>query len=235
MCVCLCSPSITLLQDYGGRWKVLQYLARNFYTAELVSAALVPGSGSEPDLQVKVVVDGPTAIGGSVTMSAYSWKSGLTGSVEAKFDSVAAGTSLAYQQPLSTFLDAAHCPSASECVVLLSASDSGGTLLSRNFLFISPFTEVTTLQDPKLAVVSVKAAASTQAADGAMPVFDVTVSGAAVAPLVWLETKYAGVWSDNAFVMTEATLTLQFTAWESVTASELQESTIIESLYSFYN
>jgi beta-mannosidase len=53
----------------------------------------------------------------------------------------------------------------------------------------------------------------------------------AVAPFVWLDAgDLKGRWSDNGFLMTEATRTVTFLAFEPTTPSQLESSISVTSL-----
>ena len=85
-----------------------------------------------------------------------------------------------------------------------------------NWLLLSNFYDVTTMQDPQLAVTSVAPAEGAEALAAALPweqPFTVTLSNAApVAAFVWAETVFAGRWSDNGFMLTSPTKALTFYA-----------------------
>ena len=75
-------------------------------------------------------------------------------------------------------------------------------------LLLSPFYDVVTMRPPRLNVSSVRPVRhpSAQQYENA---FAVTVTAEASAAFVWLEAQYPERWSDNGFLMTEASHGLQ--------------------------
>merc|ERR1719201_2545591 len=104
-----------------------------------------------------------------------SWRDGVLHTWEVPFSSAAASATVAvgnmtFQQLLHT----GQCPDAAECVLTFRALDEAGHELSRNFLLLAPFYDVTTMRHPKLRVTSVVERKDYMADMAGETAFDVT-------------------------------------------------------------
>ena len=141
-----------------------------------------------------------------------------------------------FSAALRDVLSATSCPSAAECVLTLALEVGTGPetlVLARNYVFLSPLRNVTTMRDAGLRVSNVVDAGS----DGrGRRTFNVTIAksaGGIPATNVWLETPLAGLWSDNNLLLTnEAQLELVWrTDDENATATALASSLAVLSLF----
>jgi hypothetical protein len=140
---------------------------------------------------------------------------------------------------MASVVEGTNCSARNECVLHLEVSAVVGTrhtVLATNNVYLTPFNQVTTMQDPGLAVHQVVAAGSSPRPSHShysdLAVFNVTVTAAVVpAPFVWLETELPGRWSDNGMLLTDATVHLQwFTDDANVTADQLAATLSVRSL-----
>jgi len=202
--------------EYGGRWKVLHYLAKDFYAPVIVSSYITKGT-----LGVYLVNDQLTPISGNVTLRAWSYTTGLkkAWTFSASMRALTAGK--VYQQDVSSLLSQSGC-SATTCLLTLNLEDGSKRQIHENFLFLGdPKSSV--FQNPKLTVVNSRVVREGE--------FEIAIQGSNVAPLVWLETTVPGRFERNAFVYTEGVYHLRFFAWEDVSIDEFLQTLTISSLF----
>lgn len=218
--------------DYTGRYKMVQYYTTKFYEPFHVAAF---GTPQHQDFQISVINDDPYkgAVKGVVRVTMNTWQDGRIGSWDVPFKSQPASAEYVYNSTFLDMLEKGGCPQndATLCFLTLEAIEDGtGDILSSNFLLLTPMYDVVTMKNPQLALSKVKPADERTALGarlGEQP-FDVTISAQAVAAFVWIETPFAGRWSDNGILMTQPNVTLTFFADTAVngniTSDQLKSS-----------
>ena len=226
--------------DYVGRYKMVQYTAARAYAPVLASAT---GNLDHNDFAAVVINDkvGSTdgIANGTLVFRMHTWSDGPIQGGEWSVP-VNAPPASAVTVAKSSFQEMLHkgkCADASKSFLTLTLHNASGVVLSRNHLMLAPFFDVTTMRDPQLAIASVTPVAEPVAAGAVAAIesttsgaFDVTIATKASAAWVWLQTQYAGRWSDNAILMTvdrpNVTLTWFADAQKSshVTAAMLMKS-----------
>jgi hypothetical protein len=191
---------------------------------------------------------------GCVVLTSWSWSQGLVGSLNVPFSLAGGWNTTTLLSPNTTTLaqvlegtapGGGPCvANISDCVLTVAAyngscSSSKGEgaypLLDDNFLFLGPFTNVTTMRDPRLTITDVEAAPDlgplayrvSYAAAGPLP-----------AALVWLQSQYTGHFDDsNGRVLTAPSATAVFrldpseSGGGTITPGQLAASLSIWSLF----
>jgi len=226
-------PSWSTL-ELGGRPKVGFYESARAFAPLLVAGHLVTSGTAPFGVETRIYFSSSTynalpSGSSTLTISSLLWSGGATGAPLQVAVSLPAphSSSLIFSAPLQVLLDATGCPARNQCVLTLSVSDdASGALLSSNWLYLSPFNQVTTLRgDPGLSIASVVA--------GSQPlefIVELTTSVVPV-PAVWLETPLLGRFSDNGFLLTAPRTLLTFFAdGAGITPQQLRDSLQVWSL-----
>jgi len=202
--------------EYGGRWKVLQYLAKDFYAPVIASSYILKGV-----MAIYVVNDLQTSTAGNITLHAWSYTTGLKMSWSFPFSIKALTAQNVHQRELSQLLAQSGC-TATTCIFTINLEDHIRRISHENFLFIGdPKSSV--FSNPNFQIVEPKVVR-----DG---VFSVGIKGTNVAPLVWLETDLPGRFERNGFVYTQGVTHVRFFAWEDMSLQDFLESLSVQSLY----
>jgi len=218
-------------QVIGGRWKPLQHFLRRSIFATVGAACLDDG-------RCYVRNDGKTAFTGSLRLSLIALSTGRTAWTSTQPLSIARGAhTVQWVCVRGTYAPGANCTAWDQiltdaqctkatCVFnadVLNGSDSSlassasATLLSSNQQLLLPPGQ---LEVAPNAIVT--AVVGTPNADGLIPV---TVTATATALLVTLTTLAPGVFSDNAFLLTQhAPVVLLFTPYGPADAAALRAS-----------
>ena len=134
----------------------------------------------------------------------FSWgDEGQLGTWEVPYAATEASASLAYNTTFDDILAKGGCPDPTRCVLTVAAKN-GTEVISENYLYLTPFYDVTTAacksgnawECTKFSVVSVTE-------DAAAPgVYDIKYTVGTVTPFLWLETDVPGHFSDNGMLVT---------------------------------
>jgi uncharacterized membrane protein YgcG len=258
------APSWAMVES-TGRPKAAFYALAHLFEDVLVSgwADVGPGTGGSGD--VVVYVSNSAYNGGfaenatTVCVGVQTWADGAAADHERTTSCwpvpalAPHASTRVLATPLNPLLAAANCSGggggggSAACFltfVLYDGASGGGNVLSANWAFLAPFSSVTTMRDPELAVTDV---VQTPGEEG---VFTVTVQAAAApAAFVWLETAFVGRFSQNAFLLAcgvprgatpcggggPVSLDLTWTSagggGANVTAAELAASLVVWSLW----
>lgn len=195
--------------DYTGRWKMVQYFTKRFYAPFLTAAF---GTAVHGRFRAYIINDYTVAdwhITGELRFTMHSWASGPIGSWFVRYDSPPGTAIEVHNSSWSQMLAAGNCDDATDCFLMLEAFDgsaSDGHLLSTNYLLLSPFFDVTSMQNPNLTVVSIDALDRNNASGVATgeDAFAVAIHADAPAAYAWVETKWHGRWSDNGILIPRA-------------------------------
>ena len=191
--------------DYTGRYKMVQYFAKQFYSPVLVSPF---GTAVHGKFETYVVNDNAfaaDALAGDIVFNMQSWSDGLVGSWTEQYTAAPGSATSVFNCTWQAMLARGNCPDGTKCFLTVdvyagSSSTAGAQPVASNYLLLSPFLDVTTMADPQLKVTNVALAPDAGAVDGEVP-FEVTITSVASAAFVWIETQFAGRWSDNGMLM----------------------------------
>jgi beta-mannosidase len=211
--------------EWGGRWKVLHYLAKQFYNPILASMYLLSGNGG-----IYVVNETPQPISGSLSLTMWSWDS-LTplNTWSQDFNQAAFSANPVYNFSQSSLLSSGKCPSVSACVLTYQIANPSGVVWSSNHYFLSSLKDVTTFKNPQLTISSV---VETIPPPEYAHAFIISFSSQAIAPFVWLETTQSGHFSDNGFLWVPTSeKSVSFYTRAALTPASLQASLTIWSLW----
>jgi len=204
--------------EYGGRWKMLHYYTKKFFSPRLVS---VYQSGD--DVCIYFVNDLPTtATNVTIRLTTGTYASLMPGVAKAYPGRSFEGLTSTYVDKIA-ITELLGSNNMKEHFLTYHMEDSeGNTIGSENFLLLGKPDEATLLPS-KITVTDVRETSESN-------VFKVHIATDQVAIFVFLETPIDGVFSDNGFLLHEVTLTLEFEAREATTASALHQSLRITSL-----
>jgi beta-mannosidase len=204
--------------DYTGRYKMVQYFTERFYAPFLVSPFGTAVHGRFGTHVINDEVYSADHKRGELVFTMHTWADGPVGGWKVSYDAPPGTAGSAYNSSWDEMLVKGGCPDAdgTNCFLTVDAydgqapdgrmgdADAGSSLLiSSNYLLLSPFIDVTTMQNPQLQVGSVallEGEAAVGAVDGEVA-YEVIITAAASAAFVWIESKYAGRWSDNGLLM----------------------------------
>ena len=186
-------------QVLGGRWKPLQYWYRASIYADVMASC---GAG-----QCYLKNDHPTPFSGTVTITSVDFATGKNTTLVSKKVSLAAGAGVTDWFTIPPV-------DGSKEILLSEVVRDDGTVESHHAI---PFAAPKNMSLPK-ATVTFEAATSPNA-DGSV---DVTITTDAFALYVTLTTLAQGYFSDNAFVMTPGSRTIQFIPVQGFQMSDLK-------------
>uniref|UniRef100_A0A8D1NIK7 Beta-mannosidase n=1 Tax=Sus scrofa TaxID=9823 RepID=A0A8D1NIK7_PIG len=214
------APSWSSL-EYGGKWKMLHYFARNFF------APLLPvGFEDEDVFFIYGVSDLHSDCTVMLTVRVHTWSSlkPVCSETTKLFVMKAGESALLYKKPVPELLNCTKCTRQS-CVVTFYLSTGSQLLSPTNYHFLSSLKEAKGLQKANItAIIS-------QQGDA----FAFALETSAVAPFVWLDVGgIPGRFSDNGFLMTEKTRTVLFYPWKPTSKRKLEQSFHVTSLTSIY-
>lgn len=224
--------------EYGGRWKVLHYAAKRFYSPMLVSMwsdgfARDPASPTSRTgtVHVHVVSDHTySVLYTALRIQMWSWSDGLLGQWSVLLDAIPPlSAHEVWTTSTSDFLRRGRCSDITRCFVVYALIGGDGAVYSENYYFLTSPKFADSFKDPQLTIQRIES--------WAPGMFNIDLSGTAPAAYTWLETPYGGRFSDNAFIYTpNRTITLQFYADDSdLSVSKLAESLTVTSLWHVYH
>ncbi|KAH3756825.1 mannosidase, beta A, lysosomal L-like [Pelomyxa schiedti] len=183
--------------EYNGRWKLAHNYAVDFFAPTLISSYEKPVN----TLQVYAVSDLEDSItSSSLLIEAVSWADGsVLGKWSTTFSINPQTSSKVYSNTISSMIGARK---RSECVFVLTWTNSLGELLSENTFFLSDFQDVS-LPSPNITVSNVTSIDESSAR--------LTLSSSTMAPFVFLQTSIPGRFSKNGFLIRPKTIyTVEF-------------------------
>lgn len=98
--------------EYGGRWKLVHYYAKNFFSPLLVSSYKKDGL-----YDVHVTSDIVSPLSGTFTFDLWQWNGTLRNSTKISFDLDSLGSKSVFSSPLTTI-----CRVPEECLFHLSVT-----------------------------------------------------------------------------------------------------------------
>eukprot|EP00760_Papus_ankaliazontas_P034647 PhM_4_TR7334/c0_g1_i1/m.46005/K01192/E3.2.1.25, MANBA, manB; beta-mannosidase len=191
--------------EYGGRWKLAQYLMRHAFQNVHVSARYVDNGAKE--VMVVAISDDP----GAAPTDAISQVTLQLGSLRERslFDAhritvknigaISNDARTVYKNDTDAIVHALFPknkspPCLDELYLKLTAWGGNGNAIASNIFFLGNLAKLTTsLPNPQISVESVVAVSEA--------VINVTLVSQETAAFVWLETQYNGTWEDNGLVV----------------------------------
>lgn len=208
--------------EYGGKWKMLHYMAQHFF-------ALVLPIGFEDNgtLYIYGVSDLLTDYTCILVVRVHRWNSlenvcsRSTGPITLK-----AGTaSPVYKELVSDLLKRCDNCTRQSCVITFYLEAEGQQFGPVNHHFLSSLKNSVGLEKPQIQA-SIEPNGET---------YDVVLRTTAVAPFVWLDVgDIPGRFSDNGFLMTEKERAVVFYPWERTSVSQLNHTLSITTLMDIY-
>ncbi|XP_068702128.1 beta-mannosidase-like [Montipora foliosa] len=212
--------------EYGGRWKMLHYFAKNFYATVIASPYVKGGK-----FKLYVISDlTKPIVKGAVSLKAWAWSSFKPlSSKNVTFNIHPQSSKLVYSEDLKTLIETSRCVSSRHCVITTTPADlsTGQNLGPTNVFYPTSLSQAVGLNDPHLKVVKVRQNSKAE--------FSVSIQAQSPACFVWLVAKdVRGRFSENGFLLTEPSKTVLFYSWQETTASDLEKSLYVKSLYDLY-
>lgn len=214
--------------EYGGRWKMLHYFAKRFFSPAIVS----PYVDTDQSLRVFVVNDhSAPAKAALLSITQYKWTSftpiatttvNVTMPEAASFD--------AYRIGMDDVWKKGDCGAAT-CFLWFTLSDpfSGSPLTPDNFLLpMDP--KYISLPEASINVSSVLGPTSSPSRPD-VKTFEIGLRTDNIALFVWLNAhNVTGHFSDNGFLMKDRAHTVHFYTRDNATAHSLQQALTVHSL-----
>ncbi|KAG5848420.1 hypothetical protein ANANG_G00098270 [Anguilla anguilla] len=208
--------------EFGGKWKMLHYFARDFFAPVLPVGFLDQGL-----LLIYAVSDLTSDLTLRVVVTVYQWSSlkpVCTLASEAAL--VSGGSALPlFKQSVAALLAGCGNCTALTCVLTFHLEDSEGQRGPTNHLFLSSPREAQGLQMPNITT-SIRQDGGT---------YEVTLRTSAVAPFLWLDVgDIPGRFDTNGFLMATESRTVRFYPWGPTSASQLSRALQVTSLRGVY-
>ncbi|KAI6651994.1 Beta-mannosidase [Oopsacas minuta] len=203
--------------EYNGRWKVLHYMVKRFYCPILISGYYIDNT-----LYVYVINDANRDINIYANVYLTRWN----GKVVDVMNNSSKIQSYSSILVLNVTGDFDKCGSIIDCYFYMELFDEElKEVLSTNYYFPVSFKEVS-LPKAEVKIQDCYRKNNNQ--------FTITISSDALALYVFLETKYSGYFSDNAFIMKSGTIVIEFYSWTEIKKNVCQSISIksISNIYS---
>ncbi|KAI7805656.1 beta-mannosidase isoform X1 [Triplophysa rosa] len=212
--------------EFGGKWKMLQYWATDFY-----APVLSVGLENIGDMLIYTISDSHTGehkVKAQVEL--YSWSSfDAVCSLESNWTTIKEGEStLVFQRTVSAVLtECGNCTRRS-CVITFHLSSPNGEMIGpQNHMFLSSPRYAEGFQKPNITF-TVKDAEIVQN-------YAVTLHSSFPAVYVWLDVDdVPGHFNVNGFLMLSPSLTVIFGAWRPTTVEEITAKLHVTSLRDVY-
>ncbi|XP_071974794.1 beta-mannosidase isoform X3 [Engystomops pustulosus] len=208
--------------EYGGKWKMLHYYAKDFFAP--VAASAVEDNNT---LTIYGVSDLLTDCSLKLTIKVYRWDSlvPVCERVTDEFVLDASSSRVIYKESVSELLNRCGNISRQHSVVVFYLLHNGNLFGSKNWHYLSSLKDAQGLIKSNITVFISK--------DDAVYVF--TLMSPNPAAFVWLDVwDIAGRFSDNGFLLTEEKTVVYFHAWEPTTVDELKKSLQISTIRDIY-
>ncbi|XP_072439843.1 beta-mannosidase isoform X1 [Chiloscyllium punctatum] len=207
--------------EYGGKWKMLHYFARNFFASVLPVAFEEHGT-----LFIYGVSDLPSDLKVMLQVKVYQWNLMEPVCVYAteSFILKARTSAPVYKEITDNLLRRCDC-SRYNCVVTFYLEENGTQLGPSNYYLLSSLKDAQMLRKPQ-----VNATISQQG-----ETYWITLKASGIAPYVWLDLgNILGRFGDNGFLMLENIKLVTFHPWHPTNISELRKSLHVHSLPDIY-
>ncbi|XP_064471506.1 beta-mannosidase-like isoform X2 [Ornithodoros turicata] len=205
--------------EYGGKWKMLHYFARLFFSPLIVVPFI---TSSTKELQAYVVndlrEDFPNAV---LHIDSYSWGNFTpVHRFNVVLDVPRESSVRAYESGLPDFMNMTSCTSAT-CFVWFTLTDKMERPLGpANYLLPEDPKDIQGFRNATLTITNVS---GPFAWSNGLNSFSLTLATNYIALFVWLDAhSVTGYFSDNGFVMLEPTMGLHFFTQERITSDYLR-------------
>ncbi|XP_068243151.1 beta-mannosidase isoform X2 [Palaemon carinicauda] len=222
--------------EYGGRWKMLHYYVKKFFSPVLISLYM-----DGDDIEVSVINDSYESIGG-ITLSVMLYRYDRMGPVayfNTTVDAIAMEANVVAHYNIWDDLKLAeHCQSGLHdevdvCFVIAGASGSSAEeeiVMDTNFQLLGQPKDAL-LQKATVEVLSISGPHRTDISNNT---FTITLLSNQVALFVWVEVDDSGFFSDNGFLMVTKEISIEFYALGDSTTKSLHQSIQVTSLTDTY-
>eukprot|EP00057_Strongylocentrotus_purpuratus_P006506 XP_011660980.1 PREDICTED: beta-mannosidase isoform X2 [Strongylocentrotus purpuratus] len=214
--------------EYGGKWKMLHYYVKDFFSPVLASGMIQGG-----DVYGYSITDRVNLVNASFVTSVWLWTDlKARYQVTNYFSQNISSSKMVIKTPLNAGLlqkaGCGHQDPLLSCFITMAIYHSNSTQLSpTNPIFLASFSEVVGLKKPTIKISSVSKVGSDE--------FLVTLKTSTIAPFTWLDSgSLRGRFSQNGFLMMTPSLSVSFFAWEPTSAEELTKSLTVSSLMDLY-
>lgn len=216
--------------EYGGKWKMLHYYARNMFDNLLVDAY----EDERGLLSVVITRDDHIQLNipFKVTLDIFKWSSSRVLQHQGNSTTQPFSVTLAYQQSTEQLLRSANCTNRNDCFAHVHiAGNLNGELIERsNFLLLGKIKDAIGLERAHITVSDLTGPKRDQFG---VNTFTLHLTSDRIAPFVWLdfspEADISGIFSDNGFFLT-GPKNVTFRTVENVTLKTLNSSVVIKSL-----
>ncbi|XP_075057126.1 beta-mannosidase isoform X2 [Mixophyes fleayi] len=208
--------------EYGGKWKMLHYYAKDFFAPVATSAY------EEKDtLHIYGVSDLLKDCSFKLAIKVYKWNSlvPVCESITQEFVLKARSSGLVYKELITELLRRCDNTTRRNSVVVFYLLQKGQIYGAKNWHFLSSPKQAQGLLKSNITVAIAKN-------NGA---YIFTLRSSSPAAFVWLDVwDIAGRFSENGFLLTEEKTVIYFYAWEPITIDELKKSLRITTLRDIY-
>ncbi|XP_042909002.1 beta-mannosidase isoform X1 [Parasteatoda tepidariorum] len=214
--------------EYGGRWKMLHYYAKNFFSPVLVSPYEENGMAI-----AKVISELPTSAPLTLNVSIYDWSQlKPLYSQENSFTLLPKSSQVVFRHNIDGpdgLLSKSGCLSRNHCFVSFNLYESEGlSLASSNTLLLSEFNSAVGMQKPNLTITSISGPFKTESSDCS---YKISLTTDYVAPFVWLEmSDIPGRFSENGFFLINYKADVTFYSKNCPKKSDITENLTVMSL-----
>lgn len=215
--------------EYGGRWKMVHYFAKKFFSPVIVVPYIFHVNGK---LRVFVVNDKLEPVNGAVlSITQYMWGAFTPiATTTVNVTLAAAASTDVYSKKMQDEWRRDVCD-PSTCFLWFTLTDplSRTTLAPDTFLLPNE-PKYLAVSPATIHVTSVSGPTSSTSMPG-FKVFDVQLQTDNIALFVWLNAhNVSGHFSDNGFLLKDPRTTVQFYTRQNVTADDLEDILTVKSL-----
>ncbi|XP_022090412.1 beta-mannosidase-like [Acanthaster planci] len=209
--------------EYGGKWKMLHYYAKDFFAPLLAS-------GVEDDkgvLSVYVITDSERILQGLLNVTVWAWASQTPlRSVTKQFQQFAQSAKPVLVQKMTEILSP-NCPKREACYLTFQVTGTQPRLTSPvNPFYLSSFKDAEGIKQAHIKF---------EVSKGANDTFNIRLMSDTTAPFVWLDAhSIRGRFSNNGFLMNQKQRMEVFHSWESTTLGALTKVLTVSSLMDIY-
>ncbi|XP_040274156.1 beta-mannosidase isoform X2 [Bufo bufo] len=208
--------------EYGGKWKMLHYYAKDFFAPVAASAF-----EDQNTLNIYGVSDLLNECSFKLAINVYRWDSlvPVCKRLTNEFILNARSSGVIYKESIAELLSRCGNTTRQHSVIVFYLLHNGHIIGSKNWHFLSSLKEAEGLLKSNITVSISK--------DDTAYVFTL-ISSNPVA-FVWLDVwDIAGRFSDNGFLLIEEKTVVYFYAWEPTTISNLEKSLHISTIRDIY-
>ncbi|XP_075983148.1 beta-mannosidase [Anticarsia gemmatalis] len=200
--------------EYGGRWKMLHYYAKNFFSPVLVS----PMFKLTGDVDVYLINDRFEPINDAqIVVDVFNW--GSFSPVSTKLFNAQAGALSSVLQDIT--VDFWEDNDKTEVFLRFSLKAKAPVSSPYNFVFPKPLYSIVGLKKPNITMIVSNIVLRTKEQKLE---YTVELNVDTIVLFLWLETELRGVWSDNGIIVTEPQFKLKFISPIYVPPLQLQKS-----------